>query len=471
MKKHLKKLLVLILILPMFFVLTACGSTSAYDIAVKNGFVGTEEDWLNSLRGKSAYELAVDNGFVGTEEDWLKSLKGVDGLNGKDGSDAPQLNTLKMWEDACNSGNFDGTYMQFLQKIVGETNYDNSAKVVSENVMSVLCLYAQNSKAVEDTETHAVRLDPAISGSAVIYKYNDDGTCYVVTNYHMTYTGSGTQYRYYYLLSYDETIIIEAEYVGGSINHDVAVLKIGTAGTTYLKNCGAKAITLAEQIPGEVCYAIGNTEDCGLNPASGLVGVISEVVSYRIGNKNIPLRIFRHTAYTSHGNSGGALFNSNGAFIGMTNGGYDGTLMSFAIPTNIVAGVADNVIENFERGLTPGLSFGTLGLQLEEQPRKNSAGDIVITKDVFISEIKSSGLAQRVNLLNAGTESIFSVGDKLISVSWVNKNKSLEITRDYNLSELLLCARVGDEISVKLEHNGKQIEISFVLTLADATKF
>ena len=32
--------------------------------------------------GKSAYEIAVDNGFVGTETEWLKSLKGVDGTDG-----------------------------------------------------------------------------------------------------------------------------------------------------------------------------------------------------------------------------------------------------------------------------------------------------------------------------------------------------------------------------------------------------
>ena len=29
--------------------------------------------------GKSAYQLAVDHGFVGTEADWLASLKGADG--------------------------------------------------------------------------------------------------------------------------------------------------------------------------------------------------------------------------------------------------------------------------------------------------------------------------------------------------------------------------------------------------------
>ena len=33
--------------------------------------------------GKSAYEIAVDNGFVGTETEWLESLKGSDGKDGK----------------------------------------------------------------------------------------------------------------------------------------------------------------------------------------------------------------------------------------------------------------------------------------------------------------------------------------------------------------------------------------------------
>ena len=32
--------------------------------------------------GKSAYEIAVDDGFVGTETEWLESLKGVDGTDG-----------------------------------------------------------------------------------------------------------------------------------------------------------------------------------------------------------------------------------------------------------------------------------------------------------------------------------------------------------------------------------------------------
>lgn len=41
-------------------------------------------------QAKNAYQIAVENGFVGTETDWLTSLKGekgADGINGKDGID------------------------------------------------------------------------------------------------------------------------------------------------------------------------------------------------------------------------------------------------------------------------------------------------------------------------------------------------------------------------------------------------
>ena len=38
-------------------------------------------------QGDSAYEVAVNNGFSGSEEEWLESLQGADGLNGNDGAD------------------------------------------------------------------------------------------------------------------------------------------------------------------------------------------------------------------------------------------------------------------------------------------------------------------------------------------------------------------------------------------------
>lgn len=100
---------------------------SAFEIAVEHGFVGTETEWLESLKGvdgkdgvngkdgcdgrngvdglpgkdgkngadglpgrdgidgtdgKSAYIIAVEHGFTGTETEWLQSLKGADGRDG-----------------------------------------------------------------------------------------------------------------------------------------------------------------------------------------------------------------------------------------------------------------------------------------------------------------------------------------------------------------------------------------------------
>ena len=39
----------------------------------------------NGKDGSSAYEIAIENGFVGTVAEWLESLKGRDGIDGKDG--------------------------------------------------------------------------------------------------------------------------------------------------------------------------------------------------------------------------------------------------------------------------------------------------------------------------------------------------------------------------------------------------
>jgi hypothetical protein len=42
------------------------------------------------LEGDSAYEVAVKNGFIGTEQEWLATLGGTDGSDGKEGPQGPQ---------------------------------------------------------------------------------------------------------------------------------------------------------------------------------------------------------------------------------------------------------------------------------------------------------------------------------------------------------------------------------------------
>ena len=79
---------------------------SAYQIAVEQGYQGSESDWLSSLKGdkgekgntgakgnpgqdgtdgKSAYAIAVEHGYEDSEEKWLLSLNGEKGDTGERG--------------------------------------------------------------------------------------------------------------------------------------------------------------------------------------------------------------------------------------------------------------------------------------------------------------------------------------------------------------------------------------------------
>ena len=40
---------------------------------------------IGALQSKSAYDIAVENGFIGTEEEWLNSLKGSSPVIGDNG--------------------------------------------------------------------------------------------------------------------------------------------------------------------------------------------------------------------------------------------------------------------------------------------------------------------------------------------------------------------------------------------------
>ena len=97
-------------------VLEGLRGLSAYEIAVKHGYTGTEEEWIKSLtpkggaggggNGKSAYELAVQEGYQGTLQEWLKSLVG------KDGADA--------YEVAKKAG-YSGSREEWLKTLIGAT--------------------------------------------------------------------------------------------------------------------------------------------------------------------------------------------------------------------------------------------------------------------------------------------------------------------------------------------------------------
>ncbi|QBZ72050.1 tailspike protein [Streptomyces phage Kradal] len=104
---------------------------SAYQVALDNGFVGTEAQWLASLQGPagtdgapgpegdSAYEVAVENGFEGSEAQWLISLRGAPGAPGDTGPQGePGPEGPSAYEVAV-SGGFSGTEAEWLASLVG----------------------------------------------------------------------------------------------------------------------------------------------------------------------------------------------------------------------------------------------------------------------------------------------------------------------------------------------------------------
>ena len=83
---------------------------SAYQIWLDAGNTGSEQDYLNSLKGqdgqpgeqgkdgaqgKSAYQIWLDAGNTGTEEQYLASLKGEDGQPGEQGKDGNSITAIK----------------------------------------------------------------------------------------------------------------------------------------------------------------------------------------------------------------------------------------------------------------------------------------------------------------------------------------------------------------------------------------
>lgn len=60
---------------------------SPLTLAAAKTYTNKSIEGAGAIAGKSAYEIAVENGFVGTEEEWLESLHGEDGKDGKDGVD------------------------------------------------------------------------------------------------------------------------------------------------------------------------------------------------------------------------------------------------------------------------------------------------------------------------------------------------------------------------------------------------
>jgi|TARA_R110000765_G_C18900376_1_gene603979 hypothetical protein len=111
---------------------------SSYDIWINEGNSGSEDDFLNSLKGDqgeqglSAYDVAVNNGYTLSESAWIESLNGEDGNSGLDGDSAYDI-----WLSLGN----EGSEADFLEDLEGPTRVssdsDNSATIGSDGFIFV----------------------------------------------------------------------------------------------------------------------------------------------------------------------------------------------------------------------------------------------------------------------------------------------------------------------------------------------
>lgn len=401
----------------------------------------------NGENGLSAYEIALKHGFVGTEEEWLASLKGKDGADGKDGT------------NASTEGN------------VSSNDYRRN---INEALLASVTIYCEYPRA-SGTNGYS-------AGAGVIYQMNkEEGSAYIITNYHVIYASSSntankiaTNIRVYLYGGYfagtdtmNETGI-KAEYIGGSMTYDIAVLKI--TNSDLLKKSDAKAVKVADSnliLPGMRAIAIGNPEGMGTSVTSGVVSVESENISMLSvdGTTEVTMRVIRIDTAVNEGNSGGGLFNENGELIGIVNAKTNSLSVDnigYAIPSNIATYCADNILDNCDGKENTKIVKCLVGITV--QPTDSYAkydpetGNITLYDTVTIQEVTESSLVK----------GIFRAGDVLLRIKLGDRDE-IEIVRQYQLIDLMLTARVGDTVTLTVLRDGEEISHTAVFTEKNVT--
>jgi hypothetical protein len=135
---------------------------SAYELAVENGFVGTEIDWLASLVGSagidglSAYEIAVNNGFIGNEAAWLASLQGADGT----------LTEISNADDVNITSPINGQYLKYDTSTLPAKWTNQTPDFFSYSINAILphALFLTNQYfSILDTANYAVSPAPIVN--------------------------------------------------------------------------------------------------------------------------------------------------------------------------------------------------------------------------------------------------------------------------------------------------------------------
>ena len=443
---------------------------------------------LTACAGESAYDIAVKNGYQGTETEWLASLRGEDGQDGEDGKD---LTAQELYEAAKKNG-FEGSYLDFCKDVLKvEAQTNNDVNTIASNITSVVSIYCGFSQTVYYGGIGGIggmigglpqKKYYASAGSGVIIDLDKEaGDALIVTNYHVIYDASSdvetgisdSIYLYTYgafnafsLQSNGYADVygdgLKATYVGGAMDYDIAILRV--EGSEYLKKRPVSEAKFGDSDKvqvGEKVYAIGNPDGAGIAVTEGIISVESEYITMNStdgSNNSVDYRVMRTDAAINSGNSGGALFNAEGNLIGIVNAknvSTDVDNMGYALPGTQVRNLCENILNCRKEEGYAGARVGTLGVIVSitsSEAYFNEKGALRIREEVTVAQVAKKGAAIEV----------LAVGDILQAIK-INDNEWFTLNRQYQLLDQLLCVRQGDKAQIKLQRDGteKIVEITF----------
>ncbi|MDR1939510.1 MAG: S1C family serine protease [Clostridiales bacterium] len=486
-----KRLLLIALILILSFSLSACSfkgdkgdagdvgprGLSAYELALEHGFVGTEAQWLESLRqGSSAYDIAVANGFVGTEQEWLESLKGANGANGANGTNGTNGADGKDGADGvtdisdiyaayqANGGTL--SFEDFLRFF-----YSDPAEVIAANLLRSVVAINMSVVVNGQTETYA--------GSGVVIRFDKTaGTAYIMTNCHVIYyngknsngVGSGVglssdiKVWLYGQESFD-ALAMAASVVAYSGSQDIAVIKVTN---DRLKNndfVRAADIGDSDDIhAGQDVFVVGNALGLGISVVGGGVSVVSETITLAaiVGSTNVAIRVLRTDAASNHGNSGGGIFDREGKLIGITNAGMDDSAIqnvNFAIPVNAAMGIFESCLDN---GATAGERL-LLGIISDVSAVNTSidpaTGLVSVAHTIVVTGISPGSIASGKIVL----------GDVIKAITLIRAGQTIAhktVTANYQITEFMYKGIAGDTVRMTIMRNGVEQTVDLTLSAA-----
>ncbi len=266
------------------------------------------------------------------------------------------------------------------------------------------------------------------SGSGFII--SDDG--YILSNYHVI---SG--YDTVTVATYDDETY-EATVIGYDESSDIAVLKIDAENLSPVTLGDSDTLRV-----GETVYAIGNPlGELTFSLTGGIVSALSRNIQTESGTS---MSLIQTDCAINSGNSGGALFNTRGEVIGITNAKYSASgsqeaeidNIGFAIPINSVKRIVSSIIEN-GYVLKPYIGISV-------SPLSSEAADI--------TGLKAGAVVQEVTEGAPADEAGLQKNDVIVQVG----NKSIKDSND--LVQVIAAADPGDVLTFHIYRQGHEIEL------------